>query len=258
MTAATGFFHASLRFMRNQEREIETTHAARASLDVLVRDLRLGGACLPLNGDFITLEGANSSSRDEVTTRTGLTRPNLSCVRTTTSAVTLGGGGTIAVEQADGFQPNMRAYIRAADGPSGEYFNVTTVNTATNIIGRDRAFTRDYPQGSGIYAIDERRYFISDLTTPWGVIPQLRLQIGDTAPTSFSVGIEALDVRYRLRRNCPPCDVVDLPVTTAEWRLVDEILLTLTARSVRPSATGTHYRRTMNVTVKPRNLLPTS
>jgi prepilin-type N-terminal cleavage/methylation domain-containing protein len=258
MAAATGFFHARLRFMRNQEREIETTHAARASIDVLVRDLRLGGACLPVNGDFITLEGANASTLDEITTRTGLTRPDLSCVRTTTGAVTPAAGGTIAVERAEGFIPNMRAYIRAADGPSGEYFNVTSVNTATNTLGRDRSFTRDYPQGSGIYAIDERRYFISDRTTPWGIVPQLRLQIGDASPTSFAVGIQALDVRYRLRRNCPPCDVVELPADTAEWRLVDEILLTLTARSVRPNATGTYYRRTMNVAVKPRNLLPNS
>jgi hypothetical protein len=255
MGAAATFFHASARFIRNQEREIETTQAVRASVDVLVRDLRLGGACLPVTGDFITLSGVDSSTRDELTTRTGLTRPDLSCVRTATMGDTPKAGATIAVERADGFQPNMRAYIRAGDG-SGEFFNITSVDTTGNILGRDRSFASDYPASSGVYAVDERRFFISDVTTPWGVLPQLQLQIGDDSPSSFAIGLEQLNIRYRLKRNCPPCDVVDIPADTDEWRTVDEILLTLTARSILPNPAGTYYRRTMNVAVKPRNLLP--
>jgi len=255
MAAATGFFHASVRFMRNQERQIETTQAVRASVDVLVRDLRLGGACLPVNGDFITLDGVDTSTLDEITTRTGLTRPDLSCVRSATEGDTPASGSTIVLERADGFQQNGRAYIRGPDG-TGEFFNVTTVNTATNTIGRDRAFTRDYPDGSGVNAIDERRFYITDATTPWGTIPQLMLQIGDATPSRFALGIEELRIRYRLRRNCPPCDEVDFPADEIDWRLVDEVLLTVTARSVKPSTDGSLYRRTMNVGVKPRNLLP--
>jgi prepilin-type N-terminal cleavage/methylation domain-containing protein len=255
LAAAAAFFHASARFMRNQEREIETTQAVRASADVLVRDLRLGGACLPVTGDFITLDGLDASTRDEITTRTGLTRPDLSCVRTATVGVTPAAGGTLAVERVDGFQPNMHAYIRHTDG-TGEFFNITSVDTGSNTLGRDRAFTKDYDPASGVYAVDERRFFLTDATTPWGIIPQLQLQLGDGTPSAFALGIEQLNVRYRLKQNCPPCDVVDLPATPSDWWLVDEVLLTLTARSIKPNPSGTYYRRTMNVTVKPRNLLP--
>jgi hypothetical protein len=63
-------------------------------------------------------------------------------------------------------------------------------------------------------------------------------------------------VRYQLQRNCPPCDVIDAPSSNAEWSIVDTVLLSVTARSERPDQSGTYYRRTVAVNVKPRNLLP--
>jgi prepilin-type N-terminal cleavage/methylation domain-containing protein len=255
MAGAGAFFTTSVHFMRSQEREIETTQAVRASIDVMVRDLRLGGACLPVNGDFITLDGVNNGTTDEITTRTGLTRPDLSCVRSATVGITPMAGSTIAIERADGFQTNGRAYIRAADG-TGEFFTVTSVDTGANIIGRDRAFTKDYAAASGVYAIDERRFALTTTTTPWGDVPQLILQIGDASPSPFALGIEQLNIQYHLRRNCPSCDVIDIPTTDDDWRLVDEVLLTLTGRSLKPNQDGGYYRRTMSVAIKPRNLLP--
>lgn len=254
MAATTAFFHASARFMRTQQRQIETTHTARAVIDSMVRDLRLGGACLPVTGQFVSLDGIDRGTEDEITTRTGLTRPDLSCVRTATPVNISAAGSTVAVEDADGFVVGMRAYIHAPDG-QGEFFNVTSVNTTTDILGRDRSFSRDYPPTSGVYAVDERRYFIRHTDFRWGSTPELMLQIGDGTPTSFALGVEALNVQYVLRRNCPPCDAVNLPVDN-EWRLVDELLLTVTVRSLRPNPHGTYDRRTLSVAVKPRNLLP--
>lgn len=255
MMATTAFFHTSVRFMRNQQRQIEATHTARAVLDTMVRDLRLGGACLPVTGSFVTLSGNNNGTEDEITTRTGLTRPDLSCVRTATPGDTPATGSTVVVEDVDGFVTGMRAYIQGPDG-GGEFFNVTSVNASTDTLGRDRNFTRDYPVTSGVYAMDERRFYIQHTDFPWGNTPELMMQIGDTAAQSFAVGVEALDIRYVLRRNCPSCDVVDIPADDDEWRLVDEMLVTVTARSLRPSLEGTYYQRTLNVAVKPRNLLP--
>lgn len=255
MTATTAFFHASARFMRNQERQIETTHTARAVLDTMVRDLRLGGACLPVTGSFVTLEGVNSGTEDEIVTRTGLTRPNLSCVRTATPGNTAATGSTITVEDVDGFGAGMRGYIRAPDG-EGEYFNVTSVNTSTKTLGRDTNFSRDYPVSSGVYVIDERHFFIQHTDYPWGNTPELMIQLGDKSPMSFALGLEKLQIKYLLRRNCPPCDVVDIPADDDEWRLVDEMQISVTARSLRPSLDGSYYRRSLDVAVKPRNLLP--
>ncbi len=250
MAATSSLFLMARGFIQDQALEIETTHAARATLDTLARDLRLGGACLPVTGQFISLEGVNSSTLDEITTRTGITRGDLSCVRTATSDITPAEAGVIHVEDAAGFEPGMRAYIRHPNG-TGEFFTVTTVNTDGDMIGRQATLLNDYPATSGVYAIDERRYRIDTS----GSKPVLTVQLGNAEPRPFATGIESLDIKYQLKRNCPPCDVVDLP-NADEWAKVDQILLTVTARSAQTNRAGNPYRRTFSVGIKPRNLLP--
>ncbi|MGH7786211.1 MAG: hypothetical protein ACRERC_05055 [Candidatus Binatia bacterium] len=261
VAATSGMFVASKRTMQMQGREIETTQAARSAIDMIVRDLRLGGACLPVTGDFISLEGINSGEEDEITTRTGLTRPDLSCIRSTipTNAATLAtpiaaNATAIPVENSEGFSAGMRAYIRHPDG-EGEYFTISAVQSATQI-SKGAAWTRDYPATSGIYAIDERRFFIQWWTSPRGLQPELRIQIGSNSPTSFAVGIEKLNIQYELRDNCPDCTVMNIPSTNAEWAVVEKVKLSITARSELPDEDGKYYRRTVSVDVKPRNLLP--
>ena len=263
MAATAGLFVASKDHMRRQAIEIETTQAARATIDIIVRDLRLGGACLPVTGEYISLEGSDGGEEDEIVTRTGLTRPDLSCIRSATpiTVTTPAEGNDVQVQRAEGFLENMRAYITSPQTGTGEYFTITSVDTSTNTLGRDRNFTSDYPPSAGVYAIDERRFYINHFTGPRGELPELMMQVGDDTPQSFAVGIEKLDIQYQLRRNCPPCDVVDLPSLGSEfedpeWPIVEQIFLTVTARSEVPSSDGDYYRRTMQVGIKPRNLLP--
>src|SRR5215468_12054822 len=71
LAATSGMFLAGKWHMQMQQRELETTQAARAAVDMIVRDLRLGGACLPTTGDFVSLEGTNNGTSDEIITRTG-------------------------------------------------------------------------------------------------------------------------------------------------------------------------------------------
>jgi type II secretory pathway pseudopilin PulG len=256
VAATSGMFVASREHMRMQAREVEATQTARAALDMMIRDLRLGGACLPVTGDFISLDGTNSGTQDELITRTGLTRPDLSCIRTAvpTGATVTKSGSTVTVSNSEGFAAGMRAYIRHPDG-EGEYFDITGVTSPTRLT-KGTTLSRDYPETSGVYAIDERRFFIQWRETARGAQPQLLLQTGSSDPQPFAVGIEKLDVRYQLRRNCPPCDVKNLPANNDEWSIVDQVLLTVTARSEVPDHNGNYYRRTMTVGVKPRNLLP--
>jgi hypothetical protein len=248
-------FQASRRFMLNQALQIEATANARAAIDVIERDVRLGGACLPITGDFMSLDGTNNNNEDHIWTRTGMVRPDMSCVRTATSTSTPASGSTISVDNASGFASGMRAYIRNASG-AGEYFNVTSVNTSTNTIGRDRSFSTSYATGSGVYAIDDRHFYIDHWAAPWGDTPRLMLQVGGMTAQPFAVGIEKLDFRYQLKRNCPPCDIVNLPASEDEWRLVQEVLLSVTARSDKKQQDGTYYRRSFDVGIKPRNLIP--
>jgi len=256
IAATSSMFVASKRQMQFQAQQLETTEAARAAIDMIVRDLRLGGACLPVTGDFISLDGTDNGQTDEIITRTGMTRPDLSCIRTSvpTGSQVNASGSTVPVQASDGFAQGMRAYIRAPDG-TGEYFDVTGVASGTQLT-KSQTLSQDYPATSGVYAIDERKFSIADASTPSGVQPQLMMQVGGAAAQSFAIGIEKLDVHYQLQQNCPPCDVVTLPTSDAQWAIVDSVLLDVTARSAKKDATGNYYRRTISVNVKPRNLLP--
>ena len=257
IATTSGMFLASKQQMVLQQQQLETTQAARAATDSIVRDLRLSGACLPSTGDFISLSGVNNGTNDQITTRTGLTQPNLACVQT---VIPLGStlhasDSTIAVQSSTGFATGMRAYIRNAVG-TGEYFDITGVPSVTQL-SKSQTLTQDYAATSGIYAVDERTYYLDSWTSPNnGPQPELMLRVGDQTPQSFAVDIESLNIQYQLARNCPPCDVIDLPTSTADWSIVEAVKLTITARSEQKDPKGNYYRRTVAVTVKPRNLLP--
>jgi Tfp pilus assembly protein PilW len=256
VAATSGMFEASKFHMQMQERQLETTEAARAAADMIVRDLRLGGACMPVTGDFISLEGINNGTQDEIITRTGLTRPDLTCVSTVVPVgETVGAGSSaIPVQSTDGFLAGMRVYIRDPTG-EGEYFDITSVNSATEL-GKGQTLSKDYPETSGIYTIDERRFYIDSWTDARGPQSELKIQVGAKEPHSFATGIERLDIKYQLQRNCPPCDVITLPSSNEEWAIVDAVVLSITARSQLPDNAGNYFRRTVSVNVKPRNLLP--
>jgi len=255
IAATSGMFVAGKGHMVMKGREIETTQAARSALDVMVRDLRLGGACLPVTGEFISLEGVNNGSQDEIIVRTGLTRPDLSCIRTASTAEVTTTDSVIVVESSEGFSAGMRAYLRHPNG-SGEYFTVGAIPSPTSI-GIVGTRTIAYPPTSGVYAIDQRRFFLTTVERKGETVPQLMIQTGSDEPTSFAVGIEELNVRYELRANCDPdCDVIELPADNAEWQTVEQVLIDLTARSDLAGPGGEYFRRAIQVGVKPRNILP--
>jgi type II secretory pathway pseudopilin PulG len=255
MAGTASVFLAGKSHARNQALEIETTQAARAAVDAIIRELRLGGACLPVTGQFMALAGVDAGTNDELTTRTGLTRGDLSCISSATvSILPAGTSQPIEVGGVDGFEIDMRAYIRHPNG-TGEFFTVTSVDTTDNKLGHDVTFASDYPATSGIYAVLERSFFLDHWDFGRGLLPQLMVQTDAGAPHSFAVGIEQLDVQYVLNTGCPECDVVDLPADNAEWTQVERVLVSATARSDRTKPNGQYVRRTVSVGVKPRNLI---
>ena len=261
VATTAGLFQGSHRFLIDQQQQIEATQNARAALDAMVRDLRLSGACLPVTGDFMCIDAStstvNGNSEDQIWTRTGLVRPNLSCVTSATTTSTPAVGSSVVVQSVDGFGVGMRAYIRG-NANTGEYFDVTSVTTGTNTLGRSVNLSTTYAIGSGVYAIDERHYFIQHQTNHKGAdTPILMQQVGAQTAQAFATGIEALDFQYELNRNCTPCDVTPMPASDNEWRLVKQLYVSVTARSDSVSPmNGQFYRRTITVGVKPRNLVP--
>jgi prepilin-type N-terminal cleavage/methylation domain-containing protein len=251
---AGALFAASRRFIQNQVLQIETTQALRATLDTVARDLRLGGACLPTLGDFSPLDGIDNGTTDTISSRTGMVQPNLTCIRHNLSTSAATNDTSLVLVSTTGFQVGMGAYIWGSATNSGESFRI--INIAGNTITADKGMSRAYSAGgnSTVYAIDERIYAI-DKTNP--NLPVLTIAINGADPVPFAHGIEALNVRYRLNRNCPTCDTLDLPQSASDWQLVNELIINVTARSRTKGSSGQYYRRSAQLIAKPRNLLPT-
>jgi prepilin-type N-terminal cleavage/methylation domain-containing protein len=258
LSVASGFFVANRKGVADEIARQETLQGLRAALDSLERDLRLGGACLPTTGnDFPPLAGSNSGSLDGLTTRTAVVRPDLTCIQNTIQAASPAtgiavGATTLPLQSVSGFAVGQRAYIRGSTG-SGEYFNITAVNSANNKLTIASTLANAYLNGSGVWAIDERSYAID--STTYAPLRVLTIAANGAAPTPFAYGVQSVNVQYQLISNCPACDVVDLPSAT-QWALVNQLYITATMQSLTTLSNGQYYTVSAKIGIKPRNLLP--
>jgi Tfp pilus assembly protein PilW len=243
------FFASEVRTSRAHAFRIEAQQAMRGSLDAITRDLRLAGACLPGDGAFVALAGSNDPDGDSITIRTGLVRQNMSCITTSTTVAAAVGATTLTVADGTGFQADMIAYVKHPNG-SGEFALVS--NSGATSVTLQSAMTQAYPQGSGVYAVDERTYEIDVTADP----PLLLLTINRGEPQAFAAGMRDLQVQYLLDRNCPTCDLVDLPANTAEWWLVNAVEVTATVETVGGTQPEDQATIVATSVGKPRNLLP--
>jgi hypothetical protein len=168
---------------------------------------------------------------------------------TAASTLTNAGASSFTVGSNAGFAPNMRVYVRHPGG-MGQFAFVAS--TPANRIVIDAAAAYDYPVGTGIYAIDERSYTIDASQS----VPRLMLTVDQGTPQAFAAGMTDLQLQYVLERNCPPCDVVDLPPDDATWRLVNQVLVTPTAETVGAVRPEDQVTLAQTSRAKPRNLLP--
>jgi type II secretory pathway pseudopilin PulG len=250
----TQFFTSHAHRMREHTYRVEIQQALRGALDAMTRDVRLAGACLPVNGEFMALDGTDDDvAGDSITVRTGLTRNNLSCVLGRTTAQIAAGTSTIPVDDASDFVIGKMAYIRDLNG-SGELLEVTAFNEGADTVTVSPSVGQIYPANSTVYAVDQRIYSLRTDVDP----PLLMLTIDNGEPQPFAAGIARLDLEYILDRNCPTCDVVDLgtPLDTPTWWLVNEVMVTARAESVAVITAGDETDITQTARAKPRNLLP--
>jgi hypothetical protein len=231
---------------KNHSSGIESQQATRSSLDAMTTDIRLAGACLPTDGEFIALAGVDSAAGDAITIRTGISA-NLVCVVNSLTVLAKSATSTVTVGSTTGFAGGMLAYIRHPNG-SGKIFPISSITATTITFGG--TLDQDYPVASGVYALDERTYAI-DKSVP--TAPTLTLAVNRAAPLQFAVGVTDLQIQYVLDRNCPPCDRVNLPLNTTEWRLVNTLALTTTVVMSTPPGQTPLVTTSM---AKPRNLVP--
>ena len=87
-------------------------------------------------------------------------------------------------------------------------------------------------------------------------IPTLVRSIDGQPAVPIAAGIRNLLITYRLTQGCPNCTSVNVPANAAEWNLVSEVVVTITAQSPQPLTTGALYiPQATTVSVQPRNLL---
>jgi prepilin-type N-terminal cleavage/methylation domain-containing protein len=259
------FFGSQLKFRDDTDVRAETHQGLSAAFDSLSRDIRLAGACLPTTPFFVPMGGVNNGTRDSITLRTGVISATTVCVQATLTAATSIGATSLSVDDLAGFRVGGWAYIVGTT--PGEIFQVSALSGSggPGTVTSATALTQAYPATGGVYAFEERTYAID--TTNYGT-PTLTLDIDRQAATAgvpaspVAAGINALDIQYRLTTNCPPsgpgCTLSNLPANNATWLLVNQVVVSMTAQSLRPLATGPPgglFTESATVSIQPRNIV---
>jgi hypothetical protein len=266
---AGGFFVNARNAVLDEMTRQETLQGLRASLDTLERDLRLGGACLPTTGtDFPPLSANNAGTLDGLTTRTGMVRSDMTCIKNTictcvhngscqatppcaTTGTATGATTLPLLQSVSGFAVGQLGYI--FNGTTGEYFYITGVNISGNTLTIDTHLQNAYLNGSPVYAVSQRVYKVDKQT--YAPVTVLTITDNGGNPVPFAYAVKAATVQYALFNNTPP--VVNLPSAT-QWSLVNELYVTLTMQSPKPLSNGQYYTVSGTIDAKPRNLLPGS
>jgi Tfp pilus assembly protein PilW len=252
VTATAGYTFVSKSWLFEGQR-LQTQQNLRLALDVLSREVRLAGACLPDAGPAAIkpLAGTDAGTTDTITVRA-----NVRCAIATTVEVVPVGTTTIRVDTVANFVAGMQAYILHADTTMGEYVTIASVSVTPPRLTLAAGTTQTYPAGSSVYGAESQTYAIDAS----GAAPVLTVASAGGAARPVVAGVERLNVQYVLNRNCVPgpCDVVDLPADAAEWALVRAVRVDVGVRSLRrvPAAEADgFYRLGQAIEVKPRNLL---
>ncbi len=242
-------FGFTVQTRREMDLVAETQQALHATHTFITQELRQAGACLPGNGEFVSLVATDGGTSDRLTLRIGLAdETDLTCVATVTTTDKGVGDNILDVQNATGFEIDQLIYVTRLGG-QGSTFRVASVGS--NWIQVDGSLDSVYVAGGGVYAIEERSY---DIQVVNGV-PILTVAVDGGERQPLVAGVEELDIEYRIEP-CPPCTPVDEPADSVEWRKVRDIVLRVVARSTTPRPqNGEYVRIEGKTTVRPRNLL---
>ncbi len=222
----------------------------RMAVNLLSRELRLAGACLPDAGpsNIHAMAGADSGPVDSLTVRS-----NIHCAIASLPNDVLAGATSVSVDTTENFVAGMQVYVLHANTTTGEYVTVTNVNQAASRLDLATPVVQSYPSGSSAYGAAFETFAIDAS----GAVPVLTASSEETAQPAVG-GVERLNIRYMLDRNCTPgpCDMVDLPANDSEWALVRTVQVDIgvrSARKVRGGDADGFYRLGQSIEIKPRN-----
>jgi prepilin-type N-terminal cleavage/methylation domain-containing protein len=269
----------------------ETHQGLNGALDSLARDIRLAGACLPTQPGFVPLQAVNGTrtdpqgvvqANDSITIRTGAVTGSTTCPQSALTANAAANSTTFSVADISGFAAGSLAFLIGPNSqPNGEFVKITAVTAgggcAASSPNCGTVTTTGahvlYPAAtSGIYGLEERVYSIdtTNYPTTTNPVPTLVRNINRAASAQpVALGIESMNVRYRLNTACPvgctgPCTNQGSPVTSSlcdnpgdngTWLTVTELVMILSARSTIALSTGGIFREQATSSIQPRNLV---
>jgi type II secretory pathway pseudopilin PulG len=241
----------------------------RTAVDILMREIRLGGACLPDAGLLTPFNGLNQQvgGRDADVL---VIHANITCAKATlTTNQVPNSAAALHVDIVDGFSPGQQVYILHSSTTRGEFFIIDQVSSSPPRIQPADPLSEAYPQGSSVFGVGEKAFGVDS----GGAAPTLTVDpsyLSGAPPVPIVKGIEALNVRFVLNRlfadapaTCVAATdgwcVVDPPAAgSADWSIIREVEISLVARSLKPVPPGDadgFLRMPAVVRIKPRNLI---
>ncbi len=281
------------KFRSDADAKAETHQGLNGALDSLARDIRLAGACLPTQPAFVPLLAVNGTridpqgvmqANDSITIRTGAVTGSTTCPQSALTADAATNSTTLSVADIRGFTAGSLAFLIGPNSqPNGEFVKITGVTAGGGCaVSSPNCGTLtttgahvQYPAAtSGIYGLEERVYSIDTTNYPTATnpLPTLVRNINRAASAQpVALGIESMNVRYRLNVSCAaagctgvPCTDQGSPVTSSlcdnpgnigTWLTVTELVVILSARSSIPLSTGGIFREQATSSIQPRNLV---
>lgn len=117
LLAVSSYVYVTREWM-GQGQRLSTQQSLRDAIDMVTREIRLAGSCLPSAGpvNIRALDGTDSGMADTITVRA-----NVVCAIGTVQSFS---PTQITLDTVENFAAGMWAYILSADTTSGEYFRV--------------------------------------------------------------------------------------------------------------------------------------
>jgi len=221
----------------------EVQQNARASIDQLGRTIRMAGYGTPVGLDPLQPFNTNSDTIILAYREDGCQ---------TNVAVSLANGTSPLVcgSAVDCFNAGQWVYIYHPDSGGSEWFQISSVDPATNTIFHvSDPLSTAFAQDAIIVTMKEVKFYVDTMTTPSN--PTLMVQNRGQAPIIFADNIVDLQFRYKMKNGM----TLDEPLLVEDVR---EVLITITGRSKNPNVEDTNnpYKfRTFNTTVGLRNLV---
>ncbi len=252
LTLMTGFFRANVGVRHDMDLQTNSQQGLRALFDMVTQELRQAGACLPRQGQFISLNGQDTGSLDSITLRIGRTsETTLRCIKAgTISDVTA--SNTLPFTAGDGalFADTDLVYV-TPNGATGNFYHVTATTSSSVTLDQ----IGDFPTGTGVYAIDERMYQVEVINGR----NVLTMQIDGGSSYPLVDGVQQFNVQYWLESTTDPSQVdptpVDLPQDDVEWARVRRLTISAQVEEQKKRRDGQVVMEGGAIDVKPRNLL---